>query len=145
MDPRRHPSTPRGRTSAFAGHGSARALGWSPLATIRTTFRGGTLSVTSTPVRRLGRTAGVAVTGLAVSLGGVVLVAPSADAATGIYRNCTALHAKYKHGVGRAGARDHTSGRPVTTFTRNTRVYKIAMSKNRGLDRDRDGIACEAR
>ncbi len=99
------------------------------------------MTSTRTPARALG----VAVTGLAVSLGGVVLVAPSADAATGIYRNCTALHTKYKHGVGRAGARDHTSSKPVTTFTRNTRVYKIAMSKNRGLDRDRDGIACEAR
>ncbi|GAB3653676.1 hypothetical protein GCM10027596_04420 [Nocardioides korecus] len=91
------------------------------------------------------RTVGVAVTGVAVSLTGVVLVAPSADAATGIYRNCTAMHTRYAHGLGRADARDHTSGRPVTNFRRDTRAYKVAMTKNRGLDRDRDGIACEAR
>ena len=89
------------------------------------------------------RTVGVAVTGLAVSLTGVVLVAPSADAATGIYRNCTAMHSKYAHGLGRANARDHTSSRPVTNFRRDTRGYNLAMRKNRGLDRDHDGIACE--
>jgi hypothetical protein len=26
---------------------------------------------------------------------------------------------------------------------RSTRLYKLAMSYNRGLDRDKDGIACE--
>jgi Excalibur calcium-binding domain len=38
---------------------------------------------------------------------------------------------------------------PVTTFTRSTRLYNIAMSYNseRGynLDRDHDGVACEKR
>jgi hypothetical protein len=32
---------------------------------------------------------------------------------------------------------------PVTSFKRSTRLYRIAMSYNRGLDRDKDGIACE--
>jgi len=32
---------------------------------------------------------------------------------------------------------------PVTTFKRSTRLYRIAMSYNRGLDRDKDAIACE--
>ena len=40
-------------------------------------------------------------------------------------------------------ARDKTRGTPVTNFRRSTRLYNIAMSYNRGLDRDRDGIACE--
>ena len=42
---------------------------------------------------------------------------------------------------GRFGARDHTrSGtNPVTNFRRSTRLYL----QNRGLDRDKDGIACE--
>lgn len=88
---------------------------------------------------------GVAVASLAVTCSGLVLTAPAADAATGIHRNCTALHKKWKHGVGRAGARDKTSGKPVTNFYRSTRQYKIAMRKNRGLDRDKDGIACESR
>jgi hypothetical protein len=60
-----------------------------------------------------------------------------------VYRNCTALRKTYPHGVGRTGARDHVSGstKPVTTFTVNTTVYNA----NKGLDRDRDGIACEQR
>jgi hypothetical protein len=28
-------------------------------------------------------------------------------------------------------------------FKRSTKLYKLAMSYNRGLDRDKDGIACE--
>jgi hypothetical protein len=53
------------------------------------------------------------------------------------------VNAKYPHGVGKVGAHDKTSGVPVTTFKRSTRLYRIAMSYNRGLDRDKDGIACE--
>ncbi len=59
------------------------------------------------------------------------------------YKNCTQLNTKYPHGVGKVGARDKTtSGDPVTTFKR-TKVYNTAMSHNRGLDRDKDGVACE--
>ena len=56
-----------------------------------------------------------------------------------LYRNCKALNRFYPHGVGRYGARDHTSGTPVTNFRRSNRLYL----QNRGLDRDKDGIACE--
>jgi hypothetical protein len=56
-----------------------------------------------------------------------------------MYRNCKALNRVYPHGVGRYGARDHTSGMPVTNFRRSNRLYRL----NRGLDRDKDGIACE--
>ncbi len=31
----------------------------------------------------------------------------------------------------------------MTTFKPSDRLYRIAMSYNRGLDRDHDGIACE--
>jgi hypothetical protein len=55
------------------------------------------------------------------------------------YRNCTALHTRYHHGVGKVGARDKTTGTPVTTFKRSNRLYGL----NKGLDRDKDGIACE--
>jgi Excalibur calcium-binding domain len=58
-------------------------------------------------------------------------------------KNCTNLNKRYPHGLGRLGARDRTSGTPVTTFRRSTRLYRLAMSYNRGLDRDKDGIACE--
>jgi hypothetical protein len=60
------------------------------------------------------------------------------------YRSCAALNRVYPHGVGLATARDRvTSGTPVTTFRRSTRLYRLAMSYNRGLDRDKDGVACE--
>jgi Excalibur calcium-binding domain len=60
-----------------------------------------------------------------------------------LYKNCTNLNKRYPHGVGRVGARDETSGTPVTNFRRSTLIYRRAMSYNQGLDRDRDGIACE--
>ena len=59
------------------------------------------------------------------------------------YANCAALNKVYKHGVGRTGARDHVSGtsKPVTTFKVSTTIYNA----NKGMDRDHDGVACEAR
>jgi Excalibur calcium-binding domain len=46
--------------------------------------------------------------------------------------------------VGKVGARDRTTGDdPVTNFRRSNRIYRVAMSWNKGLDRDKDGIACE--
>ena len=61
------------------------------------------------------------------------------------YKNCTQLHSKYPHGVGKKGAHDRTSGTPVTSFTKNTKAYNKAMSYNSRLDADKDGIACEKR
>jgi Excalibur calcium-binding domain len=60
-----------------------------------------------------------------------------------LFKNCDAVHRRYPHGIGKLLARDHTSGEPVTTFKRSTTLYNLAMSYNRGLDRDKDGIACE--
>jgi Excalibur calcium-binding domain len=60
-----------------------------------------------------------------------------------LYKNCTNFNKRYPHGVGRRLARDKTSGEPVTNFRRSTVLYRRAMSYNRGLDRDKDGIACE--
>ena len=59
------------------------------------------------------------------------------------YKNCTAFNKKYPHGVGKLKAKDKTSGDPVTTFKRSTKIYNLAASYNKGLDRDKDGIACE--
>lgn len=59
-------------------------------------------------------------------------------------KNCTALNKRYPHGVGKLRAHDRTtSGDPVTNFRRSTRLYLVAMRWNKGLDRDKDGIACE--
>jgi len=76
-----------------------------------------------------------------------VLGAPSAGAANARiparWKNCTVVNNRYPHGIGRVGARDKTSGDPVTTFRRSNLLYRTAMRYNRGLDRDKDGIACE--
>jgi len=65
------------------------------------------------------------------------------------FSSCTALNKVYSHGVGRFGAKDSTSGTPVTDF----RVASFLYLSNNGpragsqydLDRDNDGIACEKR
>ena len=74
---------------------------------------------------------------MAKASGATVASAKASTAST--FRNCKALNRVYPHGVGRYGARDHTSGTPVTNFRRSNRLYRL----NRGLDRDKDGIACE--
>jgi hypothetical protein len=97
----------------------------------------------------------IAATVAAIGIAAVGFGVGQAPAATGaaeipyLWQNCTHVHTKYRHGVGKVGAHDRTSGTPVTTFYRSTRLYNIAMSYNsaRGynLDRDHDGIACEKR
>ena len=74
---------------------------------------------------------------------GLVLVGSTstADAQARTFKNCTAMHKVYKHGVGLRGAHDHTSGTPVTTFKRSNALYRA----NKKSDRDHDGIACEQR
>ncbi len=88
------------------------------------------------------KSAGVVVAA-AVVCGGV----PSAVAAPALvpakWKNCTRVNLRYPHGVGKVGARDRTSGTPVTTFRRSNALYRVAMRYNRALDRDKDGIACE--
>lgn len=81
----------------------------------------------------------VAVASIMMSLAAIAHALPVRTS----YRNCTALHQHYPHGVGRQGAHDRVRGHtaPVTNFTRNTATY----NQNRGLDRDGDGVACEQR
>jgi excalibur calcium-binding domain-containing protein len=50
---------------------------------------------------------------------------------------------RYPHGIGKLGARDRTSGDPVTNFRRSTALYRAAIGYNAGFDRDKDGVACE--
>lgn len=76
---------------------------------------------------------------------------PQAPPAPRAYKNCTAMNSgMWPHGVGRSGARDKTSGTPVTTFKVSTTGYQMndgrVVSKGQyDLDRDNDGIACEKR
>ena len=75
----------------------------------------------------------------ALTTAALLLGSTSALAATPKYQNCSQLNRAYPHGVGKPGARDHSSGTPVTSFKRSTALYRANASK----DRDRDGIACE--
>ena len=75
-----------------------------------------------------------------VGLGNTFGVSVSAHT-TGIHDNCTKLHQRWPHGVGRRGAVDQ--GGDVTNFTRNTRAYNRADAHNGTLDADNDKIACE--
>ncbi|WP_210651478.1 excalibur calcium-binding domain-containing protein [Nocardioides sp. SYSU D00065] len=72
-----------------------------------------------------------------------VLSIPAEAAVPAQWQNCTVVNKRLPHGVGRANARDKTSGTPVTNFRRNTALYNTAIRANASLDRDKDGIACE--
>jgi hypothetical protein len=74
----------------------------------------------------------------------VTTATTSAQAAVS-WKNCTAVNKTYPHGVGRTDARDRTSGRRVTNFKKSNTLYAAAMRANKGLDRDKDRIACEKR
>ena len=84
----------------------------------------------------------VAATASAAVLG---LAAPaSAHHPNTWFQNCTAVHQHWPHGIGKNHAHDHTTGTPVTDFTHSTKLYNHAIGINSDLDRDKDGIACEA-
>ena len=84
---------------------------------------------------------GAAVALLFVASVNVATAAPRSQTSASVtrYPRCSALNKRYPHGVGRVGARDHTSATPVTNFKRSNTLYR----QNAHLDRDKDGIACE--
>ena len=95
---------------------------------------------------RMSRRTRTAMALAATSLTAGLLTALPAEAhTTGLHDNCTNLNRTWPHGVGRQGARDRSSGVPVTTFYRNTAAYRAAEGHNGTLDADNDGIACEKR
>ena len=62
------------------------------------------------------------------------------------YKNCKKLNADYPTGVAKEGAVDTktVNGTKVVVTTNGTPVYDAKLyKKNKGLDRDKDGIACE--
>ena len=93
--------------------------------------------------KRIITTATAALLGLGLA-GTAITTSPTAAAAPVAkrYANCAALNKVYPAGVGLPKAKDKVSGRskPVTTFTRDAKVYNLNA---RALDRDKDGIACE--
>ena len=93
----------------------------------------------------------VAITALVSSA--VLLPALSANAATDpptshVYANCTAVHKYYSGGIAKAGVKynviHHANG---TTSKEKLKGHVLhsttAYDKNKKLDRDKDGVACE--
>ena len=73
------------------------------------------------------------------------LTAP-ATAATVKYKNCSKLNAVHASGVAKPGAQDtkKVKGKKVVVTTSGVPTYNASLyKKNKGLDRDKDGIACE--
>jgi hypothetical protein len=92
------------------------------------------------------RTASLLVVAVAFSFAAPAFAAvASGKRIPALYRSCKALNTRYPHGVGKTNAHDRTTSgsEPVRTFRRSTKLYRLAISYNRGLDRDKDGIACE--
>ncbi len=80
------------------------------------------------------------------AIAGVVLVLGMATPAEAtakppVYKNCTAMHKKYKGGIAKKGAKDKRRGGGHARYKPyvNTAYY----TANKKSDADKDGIACE--
>lgn len=57
------------------------------------------------------------------------------------FKTCAGMNKVYKHGVGKAGAKDKTTNpKKVTNFLVNSNLYAL---QDKTRDADKDGIACE--
>lgn len=81
-------------------------------------------------------------TAIAMTVATAAVAAPLIETAHAArsFANCKAMNRVYAHGVGKPGARDRTSGTPVTNFKHNRSLYNA----NRSRDRDGD-CDCEKR
>jgi hypothetical protein len=96
---------------------------------------------------RIVRTVGLAVTALALVVGSTVGTSSIAQAAATKYANCDAVHRVYSGGIAKTSVTTNTvtSGGKVTHRALKGTVKKdnALYTANAGLDRDKDGIACE--
>ncbi|MGN7407991.1 excalibur calcium-binding domain-containing protein [Sporosarcina sp. SAFN-010] len=82
---------------------------------------------------------GAVLTTTVLALGVATIPAPPADAAPTKFKNCTMLNQTYKGGVAKNATVRNKGGKTKYAPTVNTALY----NNNKGLDRDKDGIACE--
>lgn len=77
----------------------------------------------------------------------VATAAPAEAAGAKKYQSCSKLNAKYPGGVAKSSSVRNTKtvkGKKVPAkSTRSPKVSASVYKKNKGLDRDKDGIACE--
>jgi hypothetical protein len=118
-----------------SGHMAAGSMpGWEALSSMT---RRGVMGMTSRKLAAFGAAVMVALATITVT------GSPAQAAPVRHFKNCTAMHKVYPHGVGKPKAHDHVRGttRPVTTFKRSLALYNA----NKKMDRDHDGVACEKR
>jgi hypothetical protein len=95
-----------------------------------TSADGGTMKVRSTATTAV------------IALVAATLIGSPAEAATTAFANCTALHKVYKYGVATSSyAAAHA--KPAKTKIKAPKVSSSLYSKNKKMDRDKDGVACE--
>lgn len=86
------------------------------------------------------------ITALATTIAAGVLLAPSADAATGIYKNCKTFNTKYPTGVARSVTEAEAAvARRMVVPTVNRKVYAKARKANKRLGSPADGVLCEVK
>ena len=71
-----------------------------------------------------------------VALAATAALAAPAEAGVRHFRNCTAVHKVYPHGIAKTRAAAGAHGRDAKV---SASLYKA----NKKMDRDRDGVACE--
>jgi hypothetical protein len=89
-----------------------------------------------------------ALAGAGIMAGGLVIAAPAdANAAPTKYRSCAAMNKAYAGGVAKSSSAKNTKtvrGKKVAAKSvYRPKVNAALYNANKGLDRDRDGIACE--
>ena len=89
--------------------------------------------------------------GLAALLGALLLAgagivsAPPADAAPKTFKNCAAVTKVYAGGIAKKGVKGNTVKGKLRPFAKKAPVFDTALyNANKKMDRDKDGIACEA-
>ena len=99
----------------------------------------GTYALSMAPfVHRSLRRSFALLSSLVVLLAGVGASQASAGATR--FKNCTAVHKKYKHGI----AKSTKAARHADGQTGKPKISLSLYRANQGKDRDHDGVACEA-
>jgi hypothetical protein len=83
----------------------------------------------------------VALISAALLFGVPIMSTGSAEAAAKTFKNCTVMHAVYKGGVARSGAKDKRANGGTAKY--KPFVSTALYNANKKSDRDKDGVACE--
>lgn len=84
---------------------------------------------------------------LALALAVALVVGPAVSAqasAPRAFANCTQMHKVYKGGVAKSGVRFNIVSGKKKPFHYKPKISTPLYNANKKLDRDKDGIACEA-